>query len=88
VINHAGLGDYFIHGIGHPLGLDTHDAAPMGDRPLRAGAVMTIEPGVYIPQEKIGIRIEDDVLVTDSGARVLSERIPKRAQDIERAMRS
>ena len=88
VINSAGLGDYFIHGIGHHLGLDTHDAAPSGDRPLRPGAVITIEPGVYIPEEKLGIRIEDDVLVTQSGSRVLSEMIPKRAQDIERAMRS
>ena len=84
----VGLGDYFIHGIGHHLGLDTHDAAPSGDRPLRPGAVITIEPGVYIPEEKLGIRIEDDVLVTQSASRVLSEMIPKRAQDIERAMRS
>jgi Xaa-Pro aminopeptidase len=88
VINGAGLGDYFIHGIGHHLGLDTHDATPSGDRPLRPGAVITIEPGVYIPDEKLGIRIEDDVVVTQAGARVLSEMIPKRAQDVERAMRS
>ena len=87
VITKAGFGDYFIHGIGHHLGLDTHDSAPAGDQPLKAGAVVTIEPGVYIPSEKIGIRIEDDVLVTASGLKVLSEQIPKSAEQIEKIMR-
>ncbi len=87
VINKAGLGDYFIHGIGHHLGLDTHDATPLGDQPLRVGAVMTIEPGVYIPQEELGVRIEDDVLVTRGGCEVLTAAIPKTIADIERAMR-
>lgn len=87
LITKAGLGDSFIHGIGHHLGLDTHDAAPLGDRPLKPGNVITIEPGVYIPGEKIGIRIEDDVLVTRGGCKVLSEAIPKTVKDVERAMK-
>jgi Xaa-Pro aminopeptidase len=82
VITKAGFGDAFIHGIGHHLGLETHDAAP--DAPLKAGAVITIEPGVYIPDEKIGVRIEDDVLVTREGHRVLTAKIPRRAADMER----
>lgn len=88
VIDDAGFGDYFIHGIGHHLGLDTHDATPLGDQPLKAGAVMTIEPGVYLPDEKLGVRIEDDVLVTRGGGgnEVLTRAIPKSIADIERAM--
>ena len=81
VIRKAGFGDYFIHGIGHHLGLDTHDSNP--DMPLKAGNVITIEPGVYIPGEKIGVRIEDDVLVTRGSSNVLSSAIPKNAKDIE-----
>lgn len=86
VIRKAGFGDFFIHGIGHHLGLETHDVAP--DAPLPDGAVVTIEPGVYIPQERLGIRIEDDVLVTKSGAVVLTPTIAKEPVEIERAMRS
>ncbi len=85
VIKGAGYGDYFIHSIGHHLGLQTHDATP--DGPLEQGAVVTIEPGVYIPDEKIGVRIEDDVLVTESGSEVLSTKIPKSVSDIEKAMK-
>ncbi|MCA9286684.1 MAG: aminopeptidase P family protein, partial [Phycisphaerales bacterium] len=84
VIKRAGYGDYFIHGIGHHLGLETHDANP--DMPLKAGSVMTIEPGIYIPEERIGIRIEDDIVIGRRGATVLSEAIPREADDIERAM--
>lgn len=85
VITEAGFGDHFIHSIGHHLGLETHDAAP--DEPLKAGAVITIEPGIYIQAEAIGVRIEDDVLVTDKGPRVLSAKIPKSVADIEKAMK-
>lgn len=85
VISKAGFADAFIHGIGHHLGMEVHDATP--DGPLRVGAVITIEPGIYLPDEKIGIRIEDDVLVTKSGNRVLSRAIPRTASDIERLMR-
>ncbi len=67
--------------------MDTHDITPTGDLPLKAGAVITIEPGIYIPAEKIGIRIEDDVLVTKSGAKVLSAKIPKTVADLEAIMR-
>jgi Xaa-Pro aminopeptidase len=84
VIADAGLGDAFIHGMGHHLGLETHDASP--DAPLEEGAVVTIEPGVYLPDESIGIRIEDDVVATASGPRVLTSSIPKSISDVERAM--
>jgi Xaa-Pro aminopeptidase len=84
VIAKAGFGDFFIHGIGHHLGLRTHDASP--DEPLKAGAVFTIEPGIYIPEESLGVRIEDDVLVTARGARILTGAIPRAAEDVERAM--
>jgi len=86
IIRKAGFGDFFIHGIGHHLGLDTHDANP--DMPLKPGNVITIEPGIYIPDEKLGVRIEDDVLVTTGqrGAKVLSSAIPKNPQDIEAMM--
>jgi Xaa-Pro aminopeptidase len=87
IITKAGFGDYFIHGIGHHLGLDTHDITPLGVPPLREGNVITIEPGIYIPEEKLGVRIEDDVLVTRSGAKVLSAQIPKTVRDIERLMK-
>ena len=57
---------YFPHSIGHFLGLDTHDVGN-SDIPLRPGMILTIEPGLYIPSEDIGIRIEDDYLVTETG---------------------
>jgi Xaa-Pro aminopeptidase len=84
VIADAGYGDYLIHGLGHHLGLDTHDASP--DAPLEAGAVVTVEPGIYIAAERIGIRIEDDVEVTPSGPRILTPGIPRTADEVERAM--
>ena len=126
---------FFVHGLGHPLGLDVHDVQDLGDtyayppdnprsdqfglaflrfgRDLDAGHVMTVEPGVYFIPALIdrwrgegrhtdfidydavehyrtfgGIRIEDDVLVTEDGARVLGPRIPRSVEDVERAMRS
>jgi len=83
VIDEAGLAEHFVHGLGHHLGLETHDVGDV-HRPLAPGAVITIEPGVYIPGEKIGVRIEDDVLITETGCRVLSEAIPKSVEEIER----
>src|SRR5439155_3420364 len=65
------LGKYFTHGIGHHVGLDVHDASDPS-APLEAGMVITIEPGIYIPEENLGVRIEDVVLVTENGARLLS----------------
>lgn len=81
VIDEAGYGDFFIHGIGHQLGLEVHDVNP--DGPLREGMVVTIEPGVYLPEEGIGIRIEDDILVTASGNENLSGGVPKGVSDLE-----
>ncbi len=85
IITKAGYGDYFIHGIGHHLGLETHDITP--DAPLRQGAVITIEPGIYIPKEKLGIRIEDNILITRDGAKNLSTKIPKTIAAVEKAMK-
>ena len=85
VIESAGFGRYFIHGTSHHLGLETHDAGDI-HRPLTAGSVITVEPGIYIPDEQIGVRIEDDVLVTTDRPRVLSEAIPVSVEDIERRM--
>ncbi len=72
------LGEFFIHGIGHFLGLEAHDAG--GEGPvLEPGMVVTVEPGVYLPAEGIGIRIEDDWVVTASGAECLSVELPREA---------
>ncbi|MCU1324812.1 MAG: aminopeptidase [Bryobacterales bacterium] len=81
------LGKYFTHGLSHHLGLDVHDASD-NKEPLEAGMVITIEPGIYIPEENIGIRIEDVVLITEKGAKVLSEALPREPDDLERALAS
>jgi len=78
------LGKYFTHDIGHHVGLQVHD--PRFDGPLEAGMVITIEPGVYIADEQLGIRVEDVVLVTPSGAKVLSAALPKEPDEIEKAV--
>jgi Xaa-Pro aminopeptidase len=76
---------FFFHGLSHWLGMDVHD---VGDyiTPLKAGMVLTLEPGIYLPQESLGVRIEDDVLVTATGAHWLSERAPRTTDEIERLM--
>ncbi len=79
----AGLGKYMIHGIGHQVGIDVHD--PNIDGPLEAGMVVTIEPGIYLDEEHIGVRIEDVALVTEHGARVLSAALAKEPDEIEKA---
>lgn len=84
VIDRAGFGDAFVHGIGHHLGLETHDVSP--DAPLRDGAVITIEPGVYLPKERLGVRIEDDIVIGRKSATVLSSLIPKTIAEIEQVM--
>jgi Xaa-Pro aminopeptidase len=79
------LGPYFIHGVGHHVGLNVHDPASY-DAPLQPNMVITDEPGIYIPEEKIGVRIEDDVLITDHGAELLSRRLPRTVEEIEGIM--
>jgi Xaa-Pro aminopeptidase len=76
------LDQYFVHGIGHYLGLDTHDVGDYS-KPLEEGNVITIEPGLYLPQENIGIRIEDNYWIVKSGAVCLSEALPKSVDQIE-----
>ena len=79
------LGQYFTHGLGHHVGLDVHDPQS-SDLPLVEGAVITIEPGIYIPEEGFGVRIEDMVLVTANGGKLLSGALPREAKAIERAI--
>jgi len=76
------LGKYFTHGLGHHVGLDVHD--PQEDIPLRPGMVITIEPGIYIPEENLGVRIEDTLLVTGDGSKNLSGALPHEASEIEK----
>ena len=79
------IGKYFYHSIGHFLGLDVHDIGQY-NLPIEEGMVLTIEPGLYIKEEGIGIRIEDDILVTKDGAINLSDNIIKEIKDIEEYM--
>lgn len=80
------LEKYFVHGIGHQLGLDVHDVSDYS-KPLEIGNVITIEPGLYIKEENIGIRIEDNYMITENGAACLSEDLPKLVEEIESFMR-
>jgi Xaa-Pro aminopeptidase len=95
VVTAAGFGRFWTHPVSHHLGIDVHDAGPMDT--LRAGMVITVEPGIYVPANDttvveglrgFGVRIEDDVLVEKSGARVLSGAIPKDPAEIISAMRA
>jgi Xaa-Pro aminopeptidase len=95
---------YYMHGVGHYLGLDVHDAGryfteqqAKNSRPFAPGMVLTVEPGLYIPPDDksapskyrgIGIRIEDDVLVTEEGNVNLTAKCPKQAEEIEELMNS
>ena len=74
---------FFVHGLGHYLGMDVHDVGN-GGMPMQPGEVFTIEPGIYIPSEGFGVRIEDDYLVTESGLEKLSKDIPCEVDEIER----
>lgn len=85
-IQERGYGEYFPHGVGHYLGLDVHDVGSYTATPLQAGDVITIEPGIYIPLEKLGVRIEDNYWITDKGAICLSEELPKTAMEVEQMM--
>jgi Xaa-Pro aminopeptidase len=75
-INEESVRQYFPHATSHYLGLNTHDVGDY-ERPLEPGVVMTVEPGIYIAEEGIGIRIEDDVLITTEGIEILSDALPR-----------
>jgi Xaa-Pro aminopeptidase len=76
---------YFMHGIGHPLGLDVHDVG-FTTEPIQPGWVMTVEPGIYIREEGFAVRLENDVLVTENGPVDLMSDIPIEADEIEELM--
>ncbi|WP_281520434.1 aminopeptidase P N-terminal domain-containing protein [Massilicoli timonensis] len=78
--------DYYWHGVSHHLGLDTHDISLRNEQVLEPGMVITVEPGIYVEEEGIGIRIEDDILITETGAIDLSEGILKSVEEIESFM--
>jgi len=81
-LKERGYDKYFLHGIGHFLGLDVHDVGNYME-PLQVGDVITIEPGIYIPQENLGVRIEDNYWIVEDGVVNLSEQLPKTVSDIE-----
>ena len=76
---------YFMHGLGHPLGLDVHDVGYTTE-PMAAGWVLTVEPGIYIPDEGFGVRLENDILITEKGSLDLMADIPIEADEIEDLM--
>jgi Xaa-Pro aminopeptidase len=86
VMDRAGHRDDFWHGLGHFVGLDVHDVGDYA-KPLPPGAVITIEPGIYLPQRNFGVRIEDEFLVTASGNEHLSRTIPRTVAEVEAATR-
>ena len=81
-----GVRDYYYHGVSHHLGLDTHDISTERESTLKPGMVITVEPGLYIEDESIGVRIENDVLITEDGCVDLSVDIPKTVEEIEALM--
>lgn len=93
ISNESDVNLYFMHGTSHYLGLDVHDPGTFG--PLKPNSVITVEPGIYIPENSpcdkkwwnIGVRIEDDVLITETGHKVLSEALPSTIEGIEKLMR-
>ncbi|MEP2777537.1 MAG: aminopeptidase P N-terminal domain-containing protein [Luteolibacter sp.] len=78
---------HFMHGTSHPLGLDVHDVAPP-NLPVASGMIFTIEPGIYIPDENLGIRLENDYLIGETGNTNLMAHIPIEPDDIEAIMAS
>ncbi len=73
------------HALGHHVGLDVHDPAPFR-APLKAGMVVAVEPGVYLPDRGLGIRIEDMIAITDDGCRVLTDELPAAPDEVEKAL--
>lgn len=84
-LDHPVYKKFFMHGTSHFLGLDVHDVG-FFTKPIRAGMVFTCEPGIYIPEENLGIRIENDILVTEDGPVDLMANIPIEADEIEALM--
>jgi Xaa-Pro aminopeptidase len=83
------LGQYWLHGLGHMLGIDVHDSVDHYPAALKPGMVFTIEPGIYIPEEKLGVRIECDLLVGPDGKLIdLDADLAHTADQVEAAMRS
>jgi Xaa-Pro aminopeptidase len=80
------LGQYFIHGLSHSVGLNVHDPVAYDQAPLEPGEIITVEPGIYIPEEKIGVRIEDMILITPDGAELLTRKLPRAADEVEKMM--
>ena len=78
---------YFMHGTSHFLGLDVHDVGDF-NKAIEVGMVFTCEPGIYIREEKLGIRLEDDILISDNGALNLMGNIPVEVEEIESLMNS
>lgn len=85
VISKAGYGDNFMHGLSHFIGLEVHDVG-FYDEPLEPGMVISVEPGIYIPEENLGVRIEDDILITQNGYQILSVQIPTQVDELEKLM--
>lgn len=81
-LRRAGFLDKFIHGFGHFVGLEVHDAGDY-EAPLPPGAVITVEPGVYLPEKGYGVRIEDMVEITAGGYRLMSRDFPRKLEDVE-----
>ena len=84
--NKEDIEKYYMHGVSHHLGIDVHDVTVDANKKLRPGAVISDEPGLYIDEWKIGIRIEDDLLITETGCEVLSEAIIRDPDEIEAFM--
>ena len=84
-MDHPACWKYFMHGLGHPLGLDVHDVGIMS-QPFAPGWVLTVEPGIYIPEEGVGVRLENDILITEKGPIDLMEDIPVEPDHIEQIM--
>ena len=81
----SGLGEKFGHGLGHGVGLEVHDVFDRGE-PMKAGMVVTVEPGLYLSYRGFGVRIEDEVLVTSNGHRLLTAALPRDPDEVERMM--
>ena len=75
-----------MHGVSHHLGIDVHDVTAAWNDKLRPGAIITDEPGLYIDEWEIGIRVEDDILITEDGCEVLSENLMRDPDQIEAFM--